>query len=261
MAATPSAETNPAAVDVLRRYQQQAEGSSSSSSSSSPGGSGGRKKTRLPAEYRSLLAGEAGLDSDSDDEVDHLVATLRYQRVRAGRWKLCAFFFVALVLGTAVGGMAAISLMDDDDDDDDDGVSGGGGLGMFDVPLSPTTTRHCAEASSPQHRQRAEHCQDIVGGYCVDDRDTCPGTQLHKIRGSCSPSCGCCFDPDHCPEIWKDDGECDGARLPCSALVRGARPRRGLGMQSGFPSVVSRAPRPAALLRNWPCRWLQQRRK
>ena len=107
-AATRGTEDNPAsAAEILRRHQEE---------SISPGR--GRKKQRLPAEYRSLLAGEAGLNSDSDDEIDHIVATLRHQRKRAGRWKLCACVSVALMLGIAVGGVVATTLMAEHDDDD-----------------------------------------------------------------------------------------------------------------------------------------------
>eukprot|EP01044_Picomonas_judraskeda_P004923 COSAG03_NODE_445_length_7847_cov_65.378807_11_plen_170_part_00 len=107
-AATRGTEENPAsAAEILRRHQEE---------SISPGR--GRKKQRLPAEYRSLLAGEAGLNSDSDDEIDHIVATLRHQRKRAGRWKLCACVSVALMLGIAVGGIVATTLVAEHDDDD-----------------------------------------------------------------------------------------------------------------------------------------------
>ena len=40
----------------------------------------------------------------------------------------------------------------------------------------------------------------------------CPGVTSennNRLRRRCSSGCWCCFDPNHCPATWIDDGECD----------------------------------------------------
>ena len=48
------------------------------------------------------------------------------------------------------------------------------------------------------------------GGVCVADMADCAGSESGGvIKGTCGPSCGCCFAG--CPAKWIGDGECDFA--------------------------------------------------
>ena len=126
------------------------------------GGKQPRKQRRLPREMRGLLAGEAGVaSSDSEDEVDHLVASLQRQRLKVARYKMMLFVCVALVVGLAVGGGIAASFMTDDDDDDDDHYEEVHSMQGWNT--RDEATRHCATARRPEHQAAVDRCETFGG--------------------------------------------------------------------------------------------------
>ena len=124
---------------------------------------GARKKCRrkLPLEMRSLISGKLNSGgSDSEDDVDRLVATVRLQRKRVGRLRTILAVCIAAPVFMTLGGLVAGHSM----------IQQKYGAGLKPSQLGgqavADATEQCAEAARPQFQASAITCHD-AGGFCA----------------------------------------------------------------------------------------------